>query len=315
MRSLTERVPVWIKALSVPAMVLSLLLVPVTTKASESLPRAAGTLVVKGSASSAISLDVPENARLSLDYFDGSPETGPSFSDGRGLAAVILKPEGTAGSVRALTAVRLPEARGQVQRLVSLGPDNCMVRSAGCPLVAGTYRLILVADSRVSVTLRFDGLSGSKTLRLTDRVAGAITAPKPEYSYDVPYTVTGLDATGVGFAPKTTGDAIIFSAFWFRGAQKGVAPAAPADKPPLQVGAAGSCVYFDRPPSVGAFAPGCPGGSDAGTSLTQRVFDDFGYLQWNQLGGVPPGTYGLGNYAVHTGIFDPGFIGFWVDAT
>jgi hypothetical protein len=305
----------WTTAVLLVGLSLLLLLTSPMTRAAESIPRAAGTVVVKGSRTSAISLHVPEDARLSLNYFDRSSSTGPNFTDEPGLAAVILTRQTRAGSAQALTAVRLPEAPGQVQRLVSFGPGNCMLRSAGCRVVAGRYRLILVTDSSASVTLRFEGLSGSTTLRPAEPVAGAIADPVPEYSYHLPYTATGFGATGVGFAPETTGRAIIFSAFWFRGADKGVGSSAPADKPLLQVGAAGACAYFDHPPAVGAFTPGCPGGSEAGTFLTQRVFDDFGFLQWNQLGGVPPGTYGLGNYAVHTGIFDPGFIGFWVDAS
>ncbi|HYO61816.1 MAG TPA: hypothetical protein VEU29_07945 [Actinomycetota bacterium] len=165
------------------------------------------------------------------------------------------------------------------------------------------------------MTLRFQGLSGSVTATPVDPVKGSIEEREPDYFYGVPHTATGLDATGVGFAPTTTGKSIVFSAFWFRGPRDGVGTIPPTDKPLLQVGVAGACAYFDKPPSVGAFAPGCPSGSDIGTFATQRAFDDFGFLQYNQLAGLPAGDYGLGNYAVHTGIYDPGFVGYWIDVT
>lgn len=301
----------WLMVVCVMSMVL--LHQPVT-RASENVARAAGTVVVKGSSLAATSLFVPEDARLSLDYYDESPLTGPRFSRGTGLAAVILAPDDSDGA-RALTAVRLPKAPGQVQRLISLGASLCTAEPEGCLVEKGLYRLILVASSRVTVTMTLEGLPGAVTVHPSEPVAGSISEAAPEYSYELPYTVTGVDAMGIGFAPETTGRAIVFSAFWFRGAEEGIGPVAPADEPLLQVGAAGGCVYFGAPPAVAAFAPGCPQGNDAGTFLTQRALDDFRFLQWGSLGGVPPGVYGLGNYAVHTGIFDPGFIGFWVDAS
>lgn len=287
-------------------------LLPVTAvHASRAVPQAAGVVTVKGSATGVVSLQVPRDARLSLDYFDDSSETGPRFSKGAGLAAVLLVPDSSAG--RPLTAVRLPDAPGQVQRLISLGPRNCMVVGPDCAVPAGTYRLFLVTESEVVVTLRFQGLSGSTTVTPSEPVDGAVAHPGLEYSYGIPYMGTGLDAVGAGFAPETTGRAVVFSAFWFRGPRGGLGPVPPTDNPLLQVGVAGACAYFGETPSEGAYAPGCPRGSEIGTFATQRVFDDFGFMQWNQMAGVPAGKYGLGNYAVHTGIFDPGFVGFWID--
>ncbi|HEX2294395.1 MAG TPA: hypothetical protein VHN37_03715 [Actinomycetota bacterium] len=282
---------------------------------AEEVVTAAGTVLVRGSVTGSASLEISQDTHLSLNYFDDSGKPGPTFSSGSGLAAVVLTPATESGAARALSAVRLPKAPGQVQRLVSFGPKNCMLDATGCPVAAGEYRLFLVTESNVTVRLEFEGLAGRATVRPTEPVSGSIARPAPEYSYGLPYTVTGLNAVGAGFSADTTGRAIVFSAFWFRGAREGVGPVSPADKPLAQVGFAGACAYFDRPPAVGAFAPGCPGGSEVGTFATQRVFDDFGFLQWNQLGGVAPGTYGLGNYAVHSGIFDPGFVGFWIDAS
>jgi hypothetical protein len=289
------------------------ILLPVTpVHASRGVNKAAGVVTLKGSTTAVVPLEVAEDARLSLDYYDESSLTGPRFSDGPGLAAVILVPDTDSGPTRPLTAVRLPEAPGQIQRLTSFGPNNCMVTGPDCAVRAGSYRMFLVTESPVTVTLRFQGLSGSTTLRAREAVEGAIVEPGLAYSYGLPYMGTGLDAVGAGFAPQTTGTAIVFSAFWFRGAEQGIGPA-PADEPLLQVGVAGACSYFEEPPAVGAYSPGCPRGSEVGTFATQRVLDDFAFMQWNQLAGAPPGTYGLGNYAIHTGIFDPGFVGFWID--
>lgn len=293
---------------------LAILLPVAPVRASRTSNQAAGIVTLKGSTTAVVPLEVPEDTRLSLDYYDDSSSTGPRFSDGAGLAAVIVVPDTDNGPGRPLTAVRLPEAPGQVQRLVSLGPKSCMLVGPDCAVPAGSYRVFLVTESPVTVTLRFQGLSGSTTLRPRTPVDAAITEPGLEYSYGLPYMGTGLDAVGAGFAPQTTGRAIVFSTFWFRGAEEGVGPTAPADEPPLQVGVAGACAYFEEPPAVGAYAPGCPRGSEVGTFATQRALDDFSFMQWNQLAGLPPGTYGLGNYAIHTGIFDPGFVGFWIDA-
>lgn len=276
---------------------------------------AAGVVRVEASGLAWASLDVPRDARLSLDYYDESALTGPRFSSGRGFAAVVVVPDVPDGVAGALTAVRLPKGPGQIQRFVSMGGrDSCAFEPRGCPVPAGPYRVFVVTESKVVVTLRFEGLSGSTRIVADEPATGEISAPEPEYSYEVPYTVTGLDATGMGFAPSTTGRAVVFSAFWFRGARDGVAPIAPADEPLFQIGLAGTCLYFGEPPAVGAFAPGCPTGENTGAFATQRAFDDFSFMQWNQASGVPPGTYGLGNYAIHTGIFDPGFIGFWIEA-
>lgn len=39
----------------------------------------------------------------------------------------------------------------------------------------------------------------------------------------------------------------------------------------------------------------------------------FGYTHWGSAAPLPPGEYGRGDYAVHTGIRHPGFVGFWLD--
>lgn len=288
-------------------------LFPVTAVQASDVNRAAGLVTLKGSTTAVVPLEVAESSRLSLDYYDASSLTGPRFSKGAGLAAVILVPDTDDGPAHPLTAVRLPEAPGQAQRLVSFGPKSCMIVGPDCAVPAGSYRMFLVTESPVTVTLRFQGLSGSTTFRAHEPVEGSIVEPGLAYSYGLPYMGTGLDAVGAGFAPETTGRAIVFSAFWFRGAEEGTGPTPPADEPLLQVGVAGACSYYEEPPAVGAYAPGCPRGNGVGTFATQRVLDDFAFMQWNQLAGAPPGTYGLGNYAIHTGIFDPGFVGFWIN--
>jgi hypothetical protein len=87
----------------------------------------------------------------------------------------------------------------------------------------------------------------------------------------------------------------------------------PADKPPLQIGEVDGCFYGGRPPSGVAFSPGCPGGVPRGSFTSLKVLDGHRYQQWGTEVGVGSGIYGLGAWAVHTGIFDPGLAGFWLD--
>ena len=286
---------------------------PLAARAGEhpSAVTATGHMTVSAPSSAYVDLRVPRDVRLSLNYWSRKPLPVPRFSSTEGFAAMVLASQDQVGIT--YDAFHLPDARGIVQRNVSLGMDFCQLDRA-CKIPAGNYRLFLVPDGPVRVEIELQGLRGKSSLRIDDPVVGDISGATESYFHSTPRGDVELAAHGVGFSPRLTGEHnFLFSAFWFRGPARPAGPA-PADKPLVQVGNAGGCLFTGSPPAE-SYAPGCPTGSMHGSVSTARALDHFGYQQWGSSANIAPGPYGDGYYAVHTGIRDPGFVGFWLDLT
>jgi hypothetical protein len=266
-------------------------------------------MTVSASSSVYTKLHVSRPARLSLDYYSKGDHLTPRFSKGSEFGAVVLVSDDN--QAKTYTAARLPRSEGASQRLISLGPEICQVQDF-CEVPAGDYRLYVVTKDPLTVQLDFQGLKGTSTIRPTMKAVGELTGAEVSYFHATPQGTGEVAAHGAGFSPNATGTSnFIFSAFWFRGPQEPVGPA-PADQPLLQVGDAGNCRFSGSQPGE-AYAPGCPSGQMGGNFLTFRALDRFSYLQWESQSNLHPGEYGRGSYAVHTGIRDPGFVGFWLD--
>jgi hypothetical protein len=268
-------------------------------------------MTVSAASSAYVDLHIPADARLSLNYWSRKDLATPRFSKGDGLAALVLASLERVGIT--YDAFRLPNEKGVAQRNVSLGPDICQL-SRHCDVAAGAYRLFLVTDVPASVEIELKGLRGRSNLELDRPMVGEISGATASYFHGTEEGTAEVAAHGVGFSPDATGESnFLFSAFWFRGHDRPVGPS-PADKPLLQVGEAGDCSFSGSPPAE-AYARGCPTGESGFNMTTARALDDFGYQQWGSSANIGPGQYGLGYYAWHTGIRDPGFIGFWLDLT
>lgn len=295
----------------VATVLLSIALVPAPARARAGAVEASGFMRVTGKGLVQTRLHVAEPAQLSLDYWrDGTPV--PTFSKGKGFAAVVLVAADWREG-RSYVAARLPQPNGIDQKSVAIGHKLCQLERA-CDIPAGDYHLYLVSDGKVSVDLQFEGLPGSSRVTLTAPANGELSEATESYFHGSPPGSLEMDAHGAGFSPELTGKSnLLFSTFWFHGPEEGVGPA-PADKPLLQVGDAGSCNY-DGPPPANAYVPGCPGGHQGSNFSTWRALSNFQFLQWGASTNVGPGEIGEGYFAVHSGIRDPGFVGFWLDIT
>jgi hypothetical protein len=283
---------------------------PVPARARGGVRTATGLMSVSGSGVVYTRLHVAEPARLALNYWEEKGRT-PRFSDERGFAAVVLAP--VEQGAQTYIAARLPRPNAPDLPLVSLGPDLCQL-DAVCEVPAGDYRLYLVSEDKVTVDLHLDGLPGASRFKVTTPAVGEVSRATESYYHSTPQGAVEVAAHGAGFSPVLTGESnLLFTTFWFRGPTEDVGPA-PADYPLLQVGDAGSCMYGGSPPA-GAYAPGCPGGERRSNFSTWRVLSDFQYLQWGASTNIGPGEYGWGYFAWHTGVHDPGFVGFWLDVT
>jgi hypothetical protein len=278
-------------------------------RAQASAPAVKGVTRLRASKISSLKLTVPRDVKLSLNYWDEDRLTGPTFSPGDDLAAVVIQGEGDTFSI-----VRLPKGEGQIQRVVSLAPENCQLDPT-CSLQAGEYQVYVVTESPVVVTLRFEGLPGKTALTSTGAITGKISGATQSYSIGTGTAPPRMDAHGAGFAPELPGRRnYVFSAFWFHGPSDPAGPP-PADQPLVNSGVAGGCIYFGQSPPADAYAPGCPAGDMSGAHSTTRALADCAFQQWNEMVNIGPGVIGMGNYAVHTGVHDPGFVGFWLDLT
>ena len=300
---------------AVALVVLVAALLPAPRSSAAPAPAVAGRTVVKATRTGWIPVRIPKPAKLALGFTDDFQNLdGVRFDGGKGLAALVLQSE--KDSTGTYTAVRLPAEKNRLARVTSMGPNVCNVAPT-CTLEPGTYRLYVVVGpgGPVKVTLDFGGLKGSTTLRPTRAARAEVSGPKVEYFHEAPYTATGAAAYGAGFFPEVTAKrALLYTAFWFRGSEDPSVPVPPADQPLLQLGQSGRC-FHDVEPEVHdtAFLPGCPGGWDRGGPTALKAVDGYKMVQWGQEVGVPSGTYGLGGYITHTGIFDPGLVGFWLD--
>lgn len=273
--------------------------------------RATGRMTVFASSLVYTELLVPHPARLSLDYFSDEDHPTPRFSRGPKFGAIVLVSEEHPNET--YMAARLPKSEGAVQRLISIGPKLCQLHDF-CKVPAGNYRLYVVTKDPLSVQIEFDGLPARSEIRPTSKAAGEISGATESYFYSSPPGEVEVAAHGAGFSPKLTGESnYMFSAFWFRGPQDPFGPP-PTDYPLAQVGDVGSCFYFGAPPAD-AYAPGCPGGDTGHNFVNLYALRHFGYMHWGSIAPLDPGEFGRGDYAVHTGIHDPGFVGFWVDLT
>lgn len=268
-------------------------------------------MTISASDSVYTSLSIPVPVRLALDYGEEHPGA-PAFSEGKGLAALLLVPEADGSTT--FGAIRLPEGAGAVRRVVSMGPQACQLE-AYCIVPRGDYKLYVLTERRVTIEVELQGLQGASRLTPRTPANAGIEGAAESYLHSTPDGPVEMAVHGAGFAPSLTGRRnLLFSAFWFRGSDETIGPS-PADQPLLQVGTAGSCLYEQEAPPAGAYAPGCPGGKGAGSFSNAKVLSPYGFLLWNALANIPPGTYGRGYYAVHTGIREPGFVGFWLDLT
>lgn len=271
--------------------------------------RATGRMTISASSLVYARVQVPRAARLSLDYYSEKDHPTPGFSAGPEFGAIVLISE--KNPAETYTAVRLEKNPGVPQRFVSLGPKNCQLEDF-CEVPAGNYRLYVVTKDRLQVRIEFQGLKGTAVLEPTTSVTGELSGATASYYHSTPQAPIEAAATGMGFSTGPTEDPkYAFSAFWFRGPGEPAGPA-PADQPLLQVGDAGNCHFFGPPPPAQAYAPGCPTGADGANISSFRALTRFAYLQWNSIANVH-GQYSPGNFAVHSGIRDPGFVGFWFD--
>ncbi|MDQ3914474.1 MAG: hypothetical protein M3323_03950 [Actinomycetota bacterium] len=255
-------------------------------------------------------LHVPEPVQLSLDYWHAKRPT-PKFSKGRGFAAVVIAP--AERGAQSYIAARIPQPSGIDQKHVSLGPDLCHLDKV-CDVPAGHYRLYLVTEGKVTVDLRLQGLAGSSHVEASTPAVGEVSRETESYYHSTPDGLVQIAAHGAGFSPELTGESnMLFTMFWFHGPTEDAGPP-PIDRPLLQVGDAGSC-FYDGPPPADAYVPGCPGGRERANISTWRALSDFQYLQWGSSSNIGAGEYGWGYFAVHSGIRDPGFVGFWLDIT
>lgn len=266
---------------------------------------------ISASYTSVAEVEVVQRATLSLrPTADSQNLEGVTFDGGAGLAALVLAPQDVTSTSRIFTAVRLPAASNRALRAVALGPNVCF----DCTVEPGRYRLYVVTQAPVSITLTLGGLAGSSSVSPTTRVAGAVHGLEREHRYESPEIGTQGALWGGGFYPQVRSNfSVIFDTFWFHGPQEPFQQNPPANKPLLQVGAAGMCFYGRSLPREVNFAPGCPGGSYRGGGTTQRALDNYRYLQWGQLVGVATGDFAAGGYAAHTGVREPGVAGFWLD--
>lgn len=304
------------RSLSITALVSTLCLVswvPTSARAQvaeDDVIRATGHMTVIGSSLAYTEVLVPHPALLSLNYYSKDEHPTPRFSEGSEFGAVVLVSQ--KDPALAFAAVRLEKSPGLIQRHISLGPKSCQVLEDYCEVPVGNYRLYMVSDDRLQVHIQFRGLKGTSTIRPTRKAIGELSSATASYFQGTPRGSIEAAATGMGFSTdKTEHPKYIFSAFWFRGPKEPAGPA-PADQPLLQVGDAGNCHFFGEPPPAEAYAPGCPTGSAGGNISSFRALDRFAYLQWGSIANIH-GQYSAGNYAVHTGIRDPGFVGFWLD--
>ncbi len=267
-------------------------------------------MTVSASRSSYVDLRIPSDARLSLNYWSRRDLPTPRFSPGDEFAALVLASRDTIGMT--WDAFRLPDEKGVVQRDISLGFDICQL-DRFCEIEAGNYRLFLVTEVPTTVEIVLKRLRGRSNLELNRPMVGEISGATASYLHSTPEGPVGADAYGVGFSPMLTGDHnFLFSAFWFRGPNQPFGPA-PADKPLLQIGDAGGCEFYGVVPEPEEYAPGCPTGSTDGNFSSFRALDDYGFQQWGSAANIRGGQYGEGYFAWHTGVRDPGFIGFWLD--
>ncbi|MFN2587693.1 MAG: hypothetical protein ABR613_06225 [Actinomycetota bacterium] len=274
------------------------------------IPKAAGQTTVTAGRLAYTRVEVPEAAGLALQY-SKRDHAAPRFVGGDGFAAVVLVSEDRLDST--FLAARLPRTRSAPRRYVSIGEDLCQLEKA-CRVPAGTYRLYVVTQEPVRVEIELQGLTGATTIAATTAATGELSGATESYFHSTPGGPVEVAAHGAGFSPEPTGRAnLIFSTFWFAGSDHVITPA-PANKPLLQVGDAGICRFRGSPPPE-AYAPGCPTGDMRGNFSTFRAVSDFAFQHWGAAIGIGPGQYGWGNFAVHTGIRDPGFVGFWLDVT
>lgn len=271
---------------------------------------AKGRMKLTGSGVVYTDLHVPEPAQLSLNYWDEGLLV-PRFSKGDGFAAVVLSP--VARGAEKYIAARLPQPSTAGWDRVSFGPDLCHIDRT-CEVPAGDYRLYLVSEGKVTVDLLLEGLPGSARVKVSKPAVGELSRATEAYFHGAGSSGLQMDAHGAGFSPELTGKSnLLFSVFWFHGPREKAGPA-PADKPLLQLGDAGHCQY-DGPPPADAYAPGCPGGWQRGNHSTWKALSEFDHLQWGTSSNIGPGSYGDGYFAVHSGIRNPGFVGFWLDIT
>lgn len=270
--------------------------------------KATGRMTVTASGLVYTELHVPRPARLSLDYYSQGTHPTPRFSQGSEFGAILLVSE----KRRHVTylAARLEKSPGVAQRLISLGPEFCQLNDF-CDVSAGRYRLYVITKRRLRVELEFKGLDGASKIYPATQATGELGGASVGYYHSSPPGLIEVAATGMGFSPKVTEESnYIFSAFWFRGPDEPVGPS-PVNHPLLQVGDAGGCRFVGSAPAE-AYAPGCPTGDMNGNFSTARALSKFKYLQWGSIANISSGEYSQGNYAVHTGIHDQGFVGFWL---
>jgi hypothetical protein len=298
------------RAASMVAALLAAAAVATPARAETNVVVAKGHMRVTGSGVVYTNLRVPEPARFSLNYWDGGLPV-PRFSKGDGFAAVVLSP--ASRGAENYIAARLPQPSTPGVDRVSLGPDICQLDKA-CEIPAGDYRLYLVSEGKVTVDLLLEGLSGTARVKVSRPAVGELSRATESYHHDAGSSGLEMDAHGAGFSPELTGKSnLLFSVFWFHGPREKVGPP-PADKPLLQLGDAGHCSY-DGPPPADAYAPGCPGGWERGNHSTWKALSDFDHVQWGSSSNIKAGSYGDGYFAVHSGIRNPGFVGFWLDIT
>lgn len=279
---------------------------------SEEAIEATRHMTISASRSSYVDLRIPSDARLSLNYWSRKKLPTPRFAREDEFAGLVLASQKTIGLTYG--AFRLPNEKGVLQREISIGGQKLCNLDAYCEIAAGDYRLFLVTEAPTSVEIELKGLNGSSNLRLTRRMVGEISGATASYTHWLSLGVTEIAAHGAGFSATLTGEHnYIFSSYWFRGSDNPVGPA-PVDEPLLQAGVSGACGFNSEAPAE-AYAPGCPTGGSDWDLVTLRALDEFGTQYWGTAANIGPGPKAKGFYAWHTGVRDPGFVGFWLDLT
>lgn len=275
-----------------------------------SMPKVAGATTFKvksGAAWGSIRLNRPTQVSLQWTR-ELAGLRGVKFPTSDRMQVLVLVPQGKLSP--SVQAVALPPAEKRAAEVVALGRNLC----ERCDLAAGSYDVFVLGGSSRGITVFFEGLDGTTTIELNHKARGGLKDADDEFSLGTPYLISGIDSYGAGyFVDVDSRNTLLFHALWYRGADEPPVPGAPVDEPLASIGHSADCLYRDNPPPGMGFAPGCPGGQ-SGFGLTSAwMLQKKRYLRWGARLGSQPGTYGIGAWAIHTGIFDPGFAGFWLE--
>lgn len=204
-----------------------------------------------------------------------------SFATGKGRYLGFVLTDDKRGGVR---------IQGGQQTGSKFGPYAFVIQgakgAAKVPLPAGDYRLYLLADGApATITLRFEGLRGTSTLRPSHRVPYVLTQPEVFISPAGNLAVAGTERTlkrrGLAFDILTDVNAQFL-----------------ASNTTL-------CFYSAEPPPppVG-YGPGCPGGDPAPVTNIDPGVGGTSGAAFSGIADLPAGRYGLGFNRVAAGVTD-----------